>query len=74
MVLGTALRWSDPATIAISVIMEIVDNPIMLVIPGAIDALAGVVVTATGATPSSGLAYLLSSGKFTRSLEWWPSG
>lgn len=36
MIIGTALGWSDLATIALA-IMEIVDNAIMLLIPGAMD-------------------------------------
>ena len=41
MVIGTALGWSNLATIVLSIalaIMEIVDNAIIVLIPGAMDA------------------------------------
>jgi uncharacterized protein DUF4396 len=49
MVIGTALGWGNGATIALAdtasiTVMEIVDNAIMLVIPGAMDAGLGTVL------------------------------
>jgi hypothetical protein len=104
MVIGTALRWSNPATVAISValafffgyaltmrpllhsglafaaaaklalaadtisitIMEIVDNAIMLVIPGAMDAGLG------SALFWGSLAFaLIVAGAAAFPVNWW---
>jgi small basic protein len=39
MLVGTALGWHNLATVALSIaVMEIVDNTVMLLVPGALDA------------------------------------